>query len=202
MAKRPYVSLARAAAADAKREKVITIAAEFLRREPLSTFSLEAVAQAADLTRLTLYNQFGSRRGLLEAVFDRLAQGGRLGRLAEATIAPSPIDGLQTLVEIFCDFWSGDLAIERLQDAMATDPEFAQAVLARNERRRANINALLERLPLSQAAQAQRAQTVDLIFALTSFPMYRLLRDGPSGADPCSVIQRACQDAVERLVRA
>ena len=202
MATRSYVSVARAAAADAKREQVITAAAEFLRREPLSAFSLEAVAKAAKLTRLTLYNQFGSRRGLLEAVLNRLAQGGRLGRLGEAVAAPSPVEGLRTLVEIFCEFWGGDPAIERLQDAMATDPEFAQAVLARNERRRVNINALIERLPLSPAAQARRAETVDLIFALTSFPMYRLLRDGPSGADPCDVIQRACQDAVDRLVDA
>ena len=68
MSRRPYVSAARAEAAAEKRERVIRAAARFLREEDgITAFSLDAVAKAADVTRLTVYNQFGSRRGLLEA---------------------------------------------------------------------------------------------------------------------------------------
>ncbi|WP_404558819.1 TetR/AcrR family transcriptional regulator [Bradyrhizobium niftali] len=55
--------------------------------------SLDAVAKAANVTRLTVYNQFGSRRGLLEAVFDDIARRGRLGRLDDAVDDPDPEKG-------------------------------------------------------------------------------------------------------------
>lgn len=201
MATRPYVSAVRSAAADAKREHAVATAVELLRREPISAFSLEAVARAAGVTRLTLYNQFGSRRGLLEAAFDHIAARGQLGRIPTAMADPSPRQGLEALVEIFCDFWGGDLAVQGLHDAMTTDPEFAQALGARNDRRRRTLATLVERLAPGDAASARRAQTVDLLFALTSYPMYRLLRDGPSGTDPRRLVQQACDDALDRLER-
>jgi AcrR family transcriptional regulator len=61
---------------------VIEAAAAFMRANPMTAFSLESVAAAAGVTRLTVYKQFGSRGGLLEAVFDRLARAGRLERIA------------------------------------------------------------------------------------------------------------------------
>ncbi len=199
MATRPYDNTVRSAAADAKRAHVIEIAAEFLRHEPLTAFSLDAVARGAGVTRLTLYNQFAARAGLLEAVLDHLADSGRLGRLQVAVADPSPRHGLDNLVEIFCDFWNGDLAVGRLHDASATDPEFAKALDDRNERRRHTIAALLERPPLDAAASGRRAETLDLLFALTSYAMFRLLRDGPSGLDPRQAIQAACRDALARM---
>src|SRR5882757_2955697 len=137
MSTRPYTSSVRAAAAAAKRDRVIDAAARSLREDAsIASFSLEAVAKAAGVTRLTVYKQFGSRRGLLEAVFDKLANEGGLGRIAEAMSLADPREGLNRLIEIFCAFWSGDEGIGRLHDATVTDSEFAQALAARNERRR------------------------------------------------------------------
>jgi AcrR family transcriptional regulator len=56
----------------------------------MAAFSLDAIAKAADVTRLTVYNQFGSRRGLLEAVFDDIARRGRLHRLNDAMAESDP----------------------------------------------------------------------------------------------------------------
>jgi len=198
MVPRSYVSPVRTAAAEAKRRQVIEAAAEFLRTEPLSAFSVDTVAKAAGVTRLTVYNQFGSRRGLLEATFDHLAEHGRLDRIGEAMMDPQPRQGLERLVEVFCDFWSGDLAVGRLHDAMATDAEFAQALTARNERRRGQIATLVERLSPKAAAQ-QRRDTVDLVFTLMSYPVFRLLSEGRSPADTCALIKMACADAITRI---
>src|SRR5919198_2499364 len=118
MKKRAYVSSVRSAAAAEKRDRVIEAAAKSLREDAsIARFSLDAVAKAAGVTRLTVYNQFGSRRGLLEAVFDDIAQGGRLARLNEAIANPDPSRGLDAVIEIFCEFWSGDPAVSRLHDA-------------------------------------------------------------------------------------
>ena len=137
MPRRAYVSSVRTAAAAEKRDRVLKAAAKALRQDAsIAHFSLDSVAKAAGVTRLTVYNQFGSRRGLLEAVFDEIARQGGLHRIADTMAMADPRDALDRLVEIFCAFWNKDPAVGRLHDAMATDPEFAEAVLERNERRR------------------------------------------------------------------
>ena len=85
MPTRPYTSSIRTAAAAEKRERVIAAAARSLREDAsIAGFSLDAVAKAAGVTRLTVYHQFGSRRGLLEAVFDDIARRGGLNEIAGA----------------------------------------------------------------------------------------------------------------------
>ena len=79
MPPRRYVSPVRSAAAAAKRERIVAAAARLLREKVnIAAFTLDAVAKAAGVARLTVYNQFGSRRGLLEAVFDERARQGGL----------------------------------------------------------------------------------------------------------------------------
>src|SRR5260221_2071742 len=174
MSTRRYVSSVRTAAAAAKRDRVIEAAARLLREDAsIATFSLDAVAKAAGLTRLTVYHQFGSRRGLLEAVFDEIARQGGLTEIAGAMAMPDPRAALDRMVEIFCAFWNRDPAVGRLHEAMATDPEFAQALMGRNERRRKTINVLVERVAKTAAKKTMssraRQNAVDVIFALTSF---------------------------------
>src|SRR6266852_8579585 len=85
MSTRPYVSSIRTAASAEKRARVIEAAARSLREDAsIATFSLDTVAKAAGVTRLTVYHQFGSRRGLLEAVFDEIARQGGLARIPDA----------------------------------------------------------------------------------------------------------------------
>jgi len=69
-------------------------------------------------------------------VFDGIAQAGGCNRLAEVMTMADPRAALDRMVEIFCAFWSRDPAVGRLNEAMVLDPEFAEAVRERNERRR------------------------------------------------------------------
>src|SRR5713101_2771674 len=80
----------RAAAAE-NRERVIKAAARSLREDAsIASFSLDAVAKAAGVTRLTVYHQFGSRRGLFEAVFDEIARQGGLAEIPDAMAMSDP----------------------------------------------------------------------------------------------------------------
>src|SRR5207244_1703282 len=157
MKKRAYVSSVRSEAAAEKRDRVIEAAANLLREDAsIARFSLDTVAKAAGVTRLTVYNQFGSRRALLEAVFDEIARQGGLAGIADAMAMADPGAAQDRLVEIFCAFWSRDPAIGRLHDAMATDPEFAAALTERNERRRKALNVLVERMAGKTASRRAR----------------------------------------------
>jgi AcrR family transcriptional regulator len=191
---RSYFSALTAAAAE-KREQVIDAAIKFLRKEgSVAAFSLDAIAKEAGVTRLTVYNQFGSRRGLLEAVFDDIARRGKLARLANAGGHPDPWEALDRFVEIFCEFWSFEPAVGRLQDAGVIDREFGQAVLARTERRRATIRSLVQRLHPEQPAKRER-EMVDLIFCLTTYATYQSLSAGRTPSAVCTLLKRACRTA-------
>jgi len=197
MATRHYVSSVRTAAAAAKRDRVIGAAARLLRESSIASFSLDAVAKAAGVTRLTVYHQFGSRRGLLEAIFDQIAERGGLVQIPEAMAISDPRAALDRLVEIFCAFWSSDPAVGRLHEAMATDPEFAQALIERNERRRKTADVLVGRIAGKAASARARQAAVDMIFALTSFSMFAMLSGDRSAGEVCKLIKSACRGALD-----
>jgi AcrR family transcriptional regulator len=201
MSTRPYTSSVRTAAAAAKRDRVIEAAARSLREDAsIAAFSLDAVAKIAGVTRLTVYHQFGSRRGLLEAVFDEIARQGGLTEISDAMAMSDPRAALDRLVEIFCAFWNRDAAVGRLHEAMATDPEFAQALIGRNERRRKTVNVLVGRIAGKTASPQARQDAVDLIFALTSFAMFAMLRVDRSVDDLCALVKSACRSALGPLI--
>jgi AcrR family transcriptional regulator len=194
------VSSIRTAAAAEKRERVIEAAARSLREDDsIANFSMDAVAKAAGVTRLTVYHQFGSRRGLLEAVFDEIARQGGLHQIADAMALSDPRAALDRLVDIFCAFWNRDPAVGRLHEAMATDPEFAQALIERNERRRKVLKVLVGRIAKKTASSRVRQDAVDMIFALTSFAMFAMLRPGRSAEQVCALIKSACRHALDSV---
>ena len=200
MPRRVYVSSVRAAAAAEKRDRVVEAAASVLREgASIAGFSLDTVARAAGVTRLTVYNQFGSRRGLLEAVFDDIARKGGLAGIADAMAMADPHAALDRLIEIFCAFWSRDPAIGRLHEAMATDPEFAQALIERNERRRKTVKDLIGRMAGKAAPRRAQQDADDIIFALTSYAMFAMLRPGRSTDEVCGLVQSTCRAALAPL---
>lgn len=209
MSPRSYNSPGREAAASQTRERIVAAAAALLgSAKGVEDFSLEAVAKAAGVTRLTVYNQFGSRRAVLEAVFDVVAVRGGLHRLAEAMTDPDPHAALVRIIAIFCAFWSFDPGALGLLHAVGSgNPEFAESVSARNERRRKLLAGVVRRIAgdtaVQHAALRPKAQRdlVDVLFALTSFAFFSQLTTGGRSADAaCRMVQELAQDAVRRAV--
>lgn len=198
--KRNYVSPVRASAAAETRERIIAAGARLLRKDAsIANFSLDVVAKAAGVTRLTVYNQFGSRRGLLEAVFDDIAREGGLFELTDVMTMADPRAALDRVVAIFCTFWSHDPAIGGLNQAVATDPDFGDSLVERNERRRELLTALVSRIVEKPAAKHTVRDAVDMIFVLTSYPTFAALSPQRSTEEVCRLLQTACHAAVDRL---
>lgn len=200
MTKRNYVSPVRASAAAETRGRIIAAGARLLRKDAsIANFSLDVVAKAAGVTRLTVYNQFGSRRGLLEAVFDDIAREGGLFELTDVMTMADPRAALDRVVAIFCTFWSHDPAIGGLNQAVATDPDFGASLVERNERRRELLTALVSRIVEKPAAKHTVRDAVDMIFVLTSYPTFAALSPQRSTEEICRLLQTACHAAVDRL---
>jgi len=201
---RPYRSPRRDAAATRTRARIVAAAAAVLGSPKGSDgFSLEAVARKAGVTRLTVYNQFGSRRALLEAVFDERAARGGLHRITEAMATTDPHVGLLQVISIFCDFWSYDPgALGRLHAAGASDPEFDASVRERNERRRRLLSVLVDRMAEGTHMRPKAlGDLVDVLFALTSFPFLSQLTAGARTANAaCGLIKGLAMDAVRRTM--
>src|SRR3989442_13135299 len=79
MSPRPYRLGRRQPAAQRTRARVLRAARQLLTaRAGAEPFSVDAVARRAGVARMTVYHRFGSRRGLLEALFHSLPAGGQL----------------------------------------------------------------------------------------------------------------------------
>jgi len=205
MSPRAYKSPRRDAAASATRERIVAAAAAILgAADGIRKFSLDAVAKKAGVTRLTVYNQFGSRRALMEAVFDERAERGGLFRIVEAMQDPDPQAALRRIIGVFCDFWSSDPGTMRLLHAAgASDAEFAESVHERNERRRSVLSAIVRRLAAGRAPPPKAlGNVVDVLFALTSFAFFWQLTERKRTAEAARrIIEEMAMDAVNRALQ-
>ncbi|MFD0348785.1 TetR/AcrR family transcriptional regulator [Kitasatospora aburaviensis] len=156
--------------------------------------SLDAVAKRADVARATVYYQFGSKTGLLEAVCDALAEQGGMARLAGAFTRPDPWAAVDGFVEVMGGFWAVDrVCTRRLRALAALDEEVGRVIAERDARRREGTRVLAARIdggPRDAAA---------VLFVLTGFETFDALAGEEVGPDGDL---RAAVPAVTRLVRA
>lgn len=183
MSPRPYRLGQRQAATEHTRARILTAARELLMTsDGFSGFSIDAVARQADVARMTVYHQFGSKVGLLEALSDSLAARGGMEQLANAFRQPDPLDALDEYITVFGRFWQSDrLVTRRLRALSALDPDFEQVVRARDERRREGLRVIVHRLVEKYGRPAPDTfdEAVNVLYTLISFECFDTLA-GPS----------------------
>jgi len=167
MSPRSYNSAKRKQGAEETKDRIVSSARALLAgRNP--QLSLDAVAKHADVSRQTVYNAFGGKHGLLEALCDHLAGRGGLHRLGEVFTLEDPAAMLGSLVATFGAFWKHDLvATRRLRAFAALDDELRAVIADRDQRRRLAITEVLRR-----AGVAADDRLVTLLWTLTSFEAY------------------------------
>jgi AcrR family transcriptional regulator len=173
MSPRPYSLGKRRETIDQSRQQVLDAARSLLAAPDGSAFTVDAVARRADVARATVYYQFGSKAGLLEAVCDHLADLGGLAGLAGAFTEPDPHRGLWRFVGCFGRFWAADrAATRRLRAVAALDPDVGAVIAARDQRRHDGLAVLVGRLP---DPPSDPGRVVRTLAALTSFEMFDAL---------------------------
>jgi AcrR family transcriptional regulator len=144
----------------------------------LSGFTMDAIARLADVARMTVYNQFGSKVGLLEALCDSLAQRGGMEQMTRAFHLEEPLAALAEYIRVFSGFWAADrLATRRLRGLAALDQEIARVIRARDERRRRGLQFLLQRITEKYGHPAPEEQNavVNLLWVLIGFETFDAL---------------------------
>jgi AcrR family transcriptional regulator len=176
VAGRPYDMQNRARARAATRERTLAVACGLLRGTHYRELTLEAVAAAAGVTRVTVYNHFGSRRGLLLAVFGELGRRMRAERIQSAMREPDAQRALARVLVEAARAWRRERrAVSRIFALAALDPDVRRAV-ARSERaRRTSLAYLARRLGEAGALGVSRAEATAQLGALTSFQVFEAL---------------------------
>jgi AcrR family transcriptional regulator len=127
---------------------------------------------------MTVYYQFGSRAGLLEAVFDTLASHRASGRLVEAMGHPEPLEGLADFIKAIGSFWDTDRRlVRRLQGLAALEPEFERIWREREGLRRQGLAHLVARLAERHGRPPAEAPAaaVDVLYAVVAFETFDAL---------------------------
>jgi AcrR family transcriptional regulator len=158
----------RQAGVDRTKAAVLAAARELVAAGGGTQPSVGAVARRAGVSRLTIYNRFGSRAGLLRAV-----AGQAHGR--SQALAPNgskdPREELRDRITAACSTWASDPALFRALPAVspAVDP------VAQKDR------GLAERLAAADQLRpgCSLKEAEDVIGALTTFAVFdRLYQDG------------------------
>jgi len=162
--------------ADQTRARIVEAARTVLiAADGYTSFSIDSVAREADVARMTVYHQFGSKVGLLEALCDSLAASGGMEHLAAVFSSSSLEEALEGFITAFSRFWSTDRPVIRRLNAFAVfDTAFGQVMQARNERRRQGLSVLILRHS-PQIPPPERDEIIALLFTLTSFECFDIL---------------------------
>ena len=179
MTPRSYWPVERQRTVDAGRERILAAAGELLSQGNYG-FSLDAVARKAGVTRMTVYNQFGSKAGVLEELFDQLVTRGAFSEMPRVLAEPDLGKAFDALVEIFGRFYTENRsAMLKMRAAAGADPDLDKAIRSRNERRRMTIEKLLQERTLENAPAVAKGELVIALDTLLNFSTFDAVA-GPS----------------------
>lgn len=168
------------------RARIIDAVRELLAEGAFHESTVEAVAARAGVSRATLYQHFGSRLGLVDAMCEAFDANPALISLRSA-------EDVDEFVALVVDFWATEEPVlAELYGVAAADPAAAALV----ERQRSDRHAELRRLLRRRGRSERRAFAA--LALLTSFETYRELRRG-AGLSQRNVTT-TIQDAARRLL--
>lgn len=191
----------RQAEVTATRQRIVTAARGLFAEEGFHRVSIDEVARRAGVARVTVYQHFGSKLGLLDAVVSDIEVGGDAGAIVAAANIPDPLEAVRTAMAEGCRFWASAHTLARkLLGLAAVDPETRSVLAGREERRLALITSVVERLATQKLLRAgcSRQRAVDVLYLLTSFEAFDQLFTGRrlSAGEVTDVLLQLCESVI------
>jgi len=179
---------------DQTRQAVLQAARRQLEAQGYRQMTMASLAAESGVTRQTIHNLFGSKRGVLETLFDAIALESGMERMREVMTHQDPEAMLQAFVRVFCNFWEKNRVLfRRIHGIGAIDPDFGELIDARNERRHGAAIRIVRRLKDGGNTDESAAT----LTALTSFEFYdALARLGKTGTEAEAAICKLASAAL------
>lgn len=164
-----------------RRQRIIEAAHALLLDAGFYRMRVEDVAKRAGVTRATVFNQFGSKLGLLEAVAAEAGRRSRSQATFEALELPDAYEAFRRALIEGYRFYAAERALLRNMTSLAAfDPDAKKLSEGFEQGRRRDVRRMADRL----AAQGylahgwSRRQLADLLWVVTSFETFDLLHSG------------------------
>src|SRR5918999_2837386 len=159
--------------------RVLEAAERLIRDDAFHTATMEELASAAGVSRATVFNRFGSKLGVLQALFERGMEGPEMQAIQDALELEDPVASLEAVIEAACAIWETQGFVhEQLQAIVVLEPDASAMVDQQREEQRADIQALIRRL--ARAGRLRRGvsepRAVATLHMLTSLESFLWLR--------------------------
>jgi AcrR family transcriptional regulator len=169
--RRPYELGKRLEQMEESRAAILRAARSQLEANGYRQMTMGSLASESGVTRQTIHNLFGTKAGVLDALFDLIALDGGMESMRNVMTLPSTEAMLEGFVEVFCRFWSSNrMLLRRIHGIGAIDPEFGTVIEARNARRYGAARRIVSRMGGGDLMERASALT-----ALTSFEFFDAL---------------------------
>ena len=160
-------------------ERVLAAAESLIRRDAFHSTTMDELATAAGVSRATVFNRFGSKLGVLQALFDRGMEGPEMLAIRAALEVDDPIEALETVIDAACVIWEAHGFIhEQLQAIVILEPDASALLDQQKLEQRAELHVLARRLARagrlrSGLGEARAAAALNMLTSLESFLMLR-----------------------------
>lgn len=178
MATRPYTAARRRTSPESAK-RVLEAAERLIRDDAFHTATMDELAAAAGVSRATVFNRFGSKLGVLQALFARAMEGPQMDAIREALEIEDPVAALEGAIAASCAIWDREGYIhEQLQAIVVLEPDASALIDEQKHEQRAGLQALVHRL--SKAGRLRpglgQVRAVATLHTLTSLETFLWLR--------------------------
>jgi AcrR family transcriptional regulator len=160
-------------------DRVLEAAEQLIHENAFHIATMEEIAAAAGVSRATVFNRFGSKLGVLQALFRRGMEGPEMAAIQEALAIEDPVESLETTIGASCAIWEVcGFVVEQLQAIVVLEPDASASIEEQEEQQRVEIEDLVRRLGragrLRPGLSERRAAAT--IHTLTSLETFLRLR--------------------------
>jgi AcrR family transcriptional regulator len=201
-ATRPYRAQRRPSRTERTRARILEAVRELLAEGAFHESPVEAVAERAGVSRATLYQHFGSRMDLVDAICDTFAVNPALVEIREAVELPDAQEALERTVALSARFWaSEDPVLGQLYGVVAVDPAARALVERQREDRRGEMRRLARHLRRAGRLRdgLSERDAIDALMLVTSYESFRELREAGRSERRATTL---LQDSAHRLLLA
>ena len=160
-------------------DRVLDAGEHLIREDSFHTATMDELAEAAGVSRATVFNRFGSKLGVLQALYARCVQSPEMRAVEEALAIDDPDAALGALIEASCALWeTRGFVVEQLQAISVLEPEASALLEEQREEQRADLQTLTRRLARADrlrpgVGEARATATLHMVTSLESFLLLR-----------------------------
>jgi AcrR family transcriptional regulator len=194
-----YRARTRSRKSDATRARIIAAVRDLLSEGTFHEATMEQLAERAGISRATLYQHFGSRLDLIDAVCEIFGENSALRELRELVVDPDPNFALDSMISNTIRFWATeDSVLSQIYGVAAIDPAAQSLVDRQRADRRGELERLVRNLGGADRLRPTERRALTVLLVLTSYESFRELRE--AGLSPRQITNTLQETARELIL--